>query len=142
MIFNPDTTLDTLRSDVAFMRRFRANPLNFGRTEIYAGTPLEQRMIDAGRARGDYLAREYSLSDPIADSACTAALDVFHSRCWSNGSLMQYAIGLDHSASVVKRFYKDAHAAALAERVLSWVGSVHLDTINRLEELIDLSAAS
>ena len=49
MTFNPDTTLDTLRSDVAFMRRFCGNPMNFCRAEIYAGTPLEKRMIECGR---------------------------------------------------------------------------------------------
>jgi len=79
MIFNPDTTLDTLRSDVAFMRRFCGNPLNFGRTEIYAGIPLEERMIEAGRAWGDYLARAYSLLDPVADLACDTSLKLFRS---------------------------------------------------------------
>ena len=104
MIFHPDATLDTLRSDVAFMRRFSGNPLNFCRAEIYAGTPLEKRMLDLRRARGDYLARVYSLSDPVADLACKLSLDLFASRCWTNGSLMQSAIGLDHLASVTKRF--------------------------------------
>jgi hypothetical protein len=99
MIFHPDATLATLRSDVAFMRRFCANPLNFCRSEIYAGTPLEKRMIALGRARGDYLARVYTLSDPAAALACDLSLDLFESRCWSNGSLMQRAIGLDHLAA-------------------------------------------
>ena len=58
MTFNPDANLNTLRADLAFMRRFAGNPLNFCRAEIYAGTPLEKRMIALGRARGDYRARE------------------------------------------------------------------------------------
>jgi anaerobic magnesium-protoporphyrin IX monomethyl ester cyclase len=45
-----DATLATLRSDVAFMRRFSGNPLNFCRAEIYAGTPLGKRMIALGGA--------------------------------------------------------------------------------------------
>ncbi len=88
MIFNPDATLDTLRSDVAFMRRFSGNPLNFCRAEIYEGTPLERRMIELGRARGNYLAREYSLSDQLWASV-TATLApstlVFpFSRMWAS----------------------------------------------------------
>jgi hypothetical protein len=117
MIFHPDATLDTLRSDVAFMRRFSGNPLNFCRAEIYAGTPLEKRMLALGRTRGDYLARVYSLSDPIADLACKLSLDLFASRCWSKGSLMQSAIGLDHLASVTKRFYNRPSEAVLCDRV-------------------------
>ena len=140
MVFNPDATLDTLRSDVAFMRRFCSNPLNFCRAEIYMGTPLEKRMIELGRARGDYLAREYNLSDPVADLACSTSLDLFDSRCWSNGSLMQNAIGLDHIAAVVRRFYDNRRQAAVCENVASWLRSVNLDTIDLLEEVVELSA--
>ncbi|HYM74459.1 MAG TPA: TonB family protein [Candidatus Dormibacteraeota bacterium] len=141
MIFHPDATLATLRSDVAFMRRFSGNPLNFCRAEIYAGTPLEKRMIQLGRARGNYLAREYNLTDSAADLACTLSLDLFNARCWCNGSLMQNAIGLDHMAAVVTRLYDGSQRAALSQRVASWVRSVNLDTIAHLNEIIELSAS-
>ena len=142
MAFNPDTTRDTLRSDVTFMRRFCGNPLNFCRAEIYAGTPLEKRMIELGRARGDYLARAYSLIDPVADLAWKAALRLFHSRCWTSGSLMQNAIGLDHAASVLKRFYKGSQREELARRTKDWLRSVNLDTVNLLDEVVELSASA
>jgi TonB family protein len=142
MIFNPDATLDTLRSDVAFMRRFSGNPLNFCRAEIYEGTPLERRMIELGRARGNYLAREYSLSDPVADHACDISLDLFDARCWSSGSLMQNAIGLDHTAAVAKRFYAGPDRVATCEQVANWLRSVNLDTVNLLDEVIELSAST
>jgi anaerobic magnesium-protoporphyrin IX monomethyl ester cyclase len=142
MTFHPDATLDTLRSDVAFMRRFCANPLNFCRAEIYAGTPLEKRMMDLGRARGDYLARVYSLSDPVADLACNLSLDLFNSRCWSSGSLMQNAIGLDHLAAVVKQLYRGPRQEAVCGRVAHWLRLVNLDTINLLDEVIALSAST
>ena len=141
MIFHPDVTLETLRSDVAFMRRFSANPLNFCRAEIYAGTPLERRMIDQGRTRGNYLAREYAISDPVADLACQIALDLFHDRCWSNGSLMQNTIGLDHMSAVARRFHPTARPSDLCRRVDSWVRSVNLDTIDLLDEVMSLGAS-
>jgi TonB family protein len=142
MIFHPDATLDTLRSDVAFMRRFAGNPLNFCRAEIYAGTPLEKRMIALGRARGDYLARVYSLSDPVADLACNTSLDLFEARCWSGGSLMQTAIGLDHLAAVLKRFNRKPAAGELCQRVGSWLRSVNVDNADLLDEVLDRSAAA
>ncbi len=138
MTFNPDANLNTLRADLAFMRRFAGNPLNFCRAEIYAGTPLEKRMIALGRARGDYRAREYSMSDPVADLACTISLDLFHDRCWGDGSLMQKTIGLDHMIAVRKRFHGRDD---LCERAHAWVRAVNLDTLERLEEVIELSAA-
>jgi TonB family protein len=142
MIFNPDTTLETMRSDVAFMRQFCGNPLNFCRAEIYAGTPLEQRMIALGRARGNYLARVYNLSDPVADLACNTSLELFESRCWSSGSLMQTAIGLDHVAATLKRFNRNRSAATLCQHVGNWLQSVNLDTTDLLEEVIELSAST
>jgi hypothetical protein len=141
MTFHPDATLETLRADVGFMRRYCGNPLNYCRAEIYAGTPLERRMVECGRARGDYRARAYSLLDPVADLACSTALDAFHSRCWSNGSLMLTTIGMDHAAAVAKRFYPGSQSAGLAGRVGDWVGSVNLETINLLEEVVELSAS-
>src|SRR6267154_2384793 len=111
MTFNPDANLNTLRADLAFMRRFAGNPLNFCRAEIYAGTPLEKRMIALGRARGDYRAREYSMYDPVADLACTISLDLFYDR------------------------------DDLCERAHAWVRAVNLDTLELLEEVVELSAA-
>jgi len=138
MTFNPDANLNTLRADLAFMRRFAGNPLNFCRAEIYAGTPLEKRMIALGRARGDYRAREYSMYDPVADLACTISLDLFYDRSWGDGSLMQKTIGLDHMIAVRKRFHGRDD---LCERAHAWVRGVNLDTLNLLEEVIELSAS-
>jgi len=141
MIFHPDATISTLRSDIAFMRRFSRNPLNFCRAEIYSGTPLEQRMIQQGRARGNYLAREYHLADAAADLACEIALDLFLTRCWANGSLMQNAIGLDHLAAVAKRFHHDPRATELCRRCDEWLQSVNTDTVDLLDAVLDLSAS-
>jgi len=137
MTFNPDANLNTLRTDLAFMRRFAGNPLNFCRAEIYEGTPLEKRMVALGRARGDYRAREYSMEDPVADLACTISLDLFYDRCWGDGSLMQKTIGLDHMIAVRKRFHGRDD---LCERAHAWVRAVNLDTLGLLEEVIELSA--
>lgn len=138
MTFNPDANVNSLRADLAFMRRFAGNPLNFCRAEIYAGTPLEKRMIALGRARGDYRAREYSMYDPVADLACTISLDLFYDRCWGDGSLMQKTIGLDHMIAVRKRFNGRDD---LCERAHAWVRAVNLDTLDLLEEVVELSAS-
>ncbi len=141
LTFHPDATLDTIRSDVAFMRRHVANPLNFCRTEIYAGTPLEKRMIDEGRARGDYRARSYNLSDPAADAACTAAMGLFLARCWDTGSLMERTIGADHVSAVMGQFYEGESVDRLRRRVAAWVRAANEDTVDLLDKLVDACAA-
>ena len=74
--------------------------------------------------------------------ACKLSLDLFASRCWSNGSLIRSPIGLDHLASVTKRFYNRPSEAVLCDRVQGWVRSVNLDTISLLDEVIHLSACA
>ena len=142
MTFNPDATEETVRSDIAFMRRYSGNPLNFCRAEIYAGTPLETRMIALGRARGNYLARAYHLTDPVADLACDLSIELFGGRCWNDDSLMQNTIGLDHLSAVAKRFYSGPRQADVCARSAEWVRAVNRDTINLLQELVDLSSST
>jgi radical SAM superfamily enzyme YgiQ (UPF0313 family) len=142
LTFHPDATLNTIRSDIAFMRRYINNPINFCRAEIYAGTPLEKRMIEEGRASGDYLARSYNLSDTAADAACTAAIGTFLARCWHTGSLMQRTIGTDHVSATMGHFYEGQSVDSLRMRVAAWVRAANEDTIGLLEELIDVCAAS
>lgn len=142
MIFHPEATLGTVRSDLAFMRKHANHPLNFARAEIYAGTALERRMIDAGRARGNYLAREYNLLDPAADRACALAKRIFLHRCWTGDSLMSRAIRLDHHSAMMKRFHNGAAADALCDAIDSWRLAVNRDTLGLLERTVDACEAS
>jgi radical SAM superfamily enzyme YgiQ (UPF0313 family) len=138
MLFHPDATLATGKTDVAFMRRHIAHPWNFCRTEIYAGTPLEARMLAEGRARGDYLARSYSLLDPAADVWCNLWKRMFLERCGRSHGLMNLAIGLDYRAAVLGRFHPRT-SAALRDAIAAWGCEVRGDSLDLMEELGRLS---
>ena len=142
MVFHPDATRATVRADLAFMRRFVDHPLNFCRTEIYAGTPLLRRMQTEGRARGDYLAMGYALQDPAVDLACESARRLFHERCWAAGSLIQNAIGLDYVSAVLAHFYQGREAERLRKDISVWQLEVNRGTLDLLEKLLDLCEAS
>lgn len=141
MMFHPAATLESCQDDLDFMERHVDHPLNFCRTEIYAGTPLERRMIAEGRARGSYLGRSYSIEDPRAQWASDVATRLFLARCWQSGSLMERAIGLDHLAAVMQQFYGERSVEDLAERILAWRLSVNRSTLALLGELLELAAA-
>lgn len=141
MMFHPDATPETVEADMAFMRDNIDHALNFCRTEIYSGTPLEQRMIKEGRARGDYLARTYDVAEPSIDRACTAALELFGARCWAMGGLMERIIGMDHLGGVVRRFYADwnADAARWRRDFAALRRRTNEDLVAILGEVIDLA---
>ena len=43
-VFDPDTTVEALSTNIEFMEWARELPFNFCRVELYAGTPLLERM--------------------------------------------------------------------------------------------------
>lgn len=138
MAFHPDATVETVRSDIAFMRDHPDHALNFCRTEIYAGTPLEQRMRAEGRTRGNYLARTYDIADPGVQLACDAAVRIFRDRCWEYGGLMERTIGLDHLTAVVARFYADIGGVEdLKESMSRFRLDVNRELAGLLEEVVE-----
>jgi len=142
MCFHPEATLETLRHDLAFFRRHADCGLNFCRVESYAGTPLEARLRAEGRGKGDYLARTYAISDPKADLAFKLARRLFHQRCWTNDSLMEATIGLDHLAATLQHFHRGSEVISTRRDVQGFVSRSNHELIGLLEELIASVAAT
>ncbi len=137
MCFHPDATLETLRADVAFMQRNHRFALNFCRTEIYRGTPLEERMLREGRARGTFMARTYAINDPVVELVSSVATQLFLPRCWDVDGLIPRATGLEHLAAVVDRFYDGQRPRALAQDLRNWLWELNLETVAQLSALVD-----
>jgi radical SAM superfamily enzyme YgiQ (UPF0313 family) len=136
MMFHPNSTMETIESDIRFMRRYGSMPLNFCRTELYSGTPLLRQMKDMGRAKGNYKAWTYSLTDPVADLVCDISKKLFFDRCWSYESLHQKSIGFDHLSQVVKHFYSAGWVSSLCSDIERWLTAVNADTLSLLEDVI------
>jgi hypothetical protein len=140
MVFHPDATLATVRDDIAYMRRHMDQALNFCRAEIYAGTPLEKRMIAEGRACGNYLARVYSLGDPSVELLCNLWLRNFGPRCTDSQGILNVAIGLNYRAAVINRFYRRPGAQTLVGRIAAFCREVNTDSLDRFETLVEMCA--
>jgi radical SAM superfamily enzyme YgiQ (UPF0313 family) len=137
IIFHPEATPRTMLADLAFVRQHIGHPLSFCRAEVYAGTPLERRMIEAGRARGDYLGRSYAYSDPTTALVWSAGRELLGERCWSQTNLLGQVIQLDHLAAVYRHFYEGQDVDALVSEFLEWERQVNRDTVALIEDLID-----
>lgn len=135
--FHPEATPQTMRDDLAFVRRHIDHPLSFCRAEAYAGTPLEQRMIDAGRAQGDYLARSYDYSDATTALIWQAGRKLLHERFWSPQNLLGQSIQLDHLAAVYRHFYEGRDVDELVGELLRWQHELNSDSVRLFAELID-----
>jgi anaerobic magnesium-protoporphyrin IX monomethyl ester cyclase len=70
MLFDPDSTFETVRTNLHFLRAVASMggvPICFAKTVPLAGTALEQQLAEAGRLIGTEVRPDYDLLDPRLD---------------------------------------------------------------------------
>ncbi len=107
LIFDPDTTLDDVERNIAFMRYAAEVPFNFCRVELYAGTPLLARMQAEGRTRGDYLQWDYSLGSPELERVFSLTMACFHERNFGDQALANGIMATRFDIEVCRRFHPE-----------------------------------
>jgi len=107
LAFDPDTTLDSLRINLAFMEQYGDTASNFGRVELYAGTPLLARMKAEGRHRGDYLAGDYRMATPEVQRVFELFMRCFFPRNFSGTALANRLMGTRFDAEVCRHFHPE-----------------------------------
>lgn len=140
IIFHPEATPDSMLADLEFAKRHPAHPLNYCRAEVYAGTPLEKRLLDQGRALGDYLGRHYRYTDPRVEKIWEVGSELFSGRCWGRDELLGQAIRLDHQVTVVRHFYEGRDVQRLWRRFRALQEDLNLGTAALFTELVQLCA--
>ncbi len=135
LLFNPDSTLEDVAENLRFLRRHGENPMNFCRTEVYAGTPLERRLAREGRLLGDFWGRHYVIADPRAQRAFELALGAFYERNYGHGAsaLHHLAMRVDFEAQLLEHF---GWTAALRPAAKDFVRRVNASTCCGLEALV------
>jgi len=137
LIFDPDTDLDALETNIAFLRYAPEFPSNFGRVELYAGTPLLHRMKGENRVRGDYMQWDYSLATPEVERVFDLTMQCFYERNFGNDALSNRIMGTRFDVEIVKHFHPDVHRTAWSEegkelsRILTLSGADALEKIVR-----------
>jgi anaerobic magnesium-protoporphyrin IX monomethyl ester cyclase len=70
MLFDPDSTLESVRENLRFLREVAeigGAPVAFVKMLPLAGTPIEKRLMDEGRLRGDAIRPDYDFLDQRLD---------------------------------------------------------------------------
>jgi anaerobic magnesium-protoporphyrin IX monomethyl ester cyclase len=134
LMLNPDSTLEDFAANVAFLREHPHNPMNFCRTEIYAGTPLEAKLRREGRLLGDYWGYDYRIADPRAQTLFEIIYPAFRERNYGGNCLHHLTMQVDYEHQILAHFHR--HDAALRQRVKEFVVEVNLDTCKHLEGIV------
>jgi len=137
LIFDPDTTLNSLEQNLAFMETYAGTPLNFGRVELYAGTPLLTRMQQEGRCRGDYLGWDYSLATPEVQRVFELAMRCFYARNFAAGALANRLQATRFDVEVARHFHQNVFQEAWLDQAKDLSRRLTNDSVTRLRAIIE-----
>lgn len=136
LAFDPDTTLDSLETNLAFMEQFAEVPFNFGRVELYAGTPLLARMQAEGRCHGDYLGFDYRLQSPEIERVFELALDCFRERNFAPDALANRLMGTRFEAEVGRLFHPATVDDSCRREAKALSRALALDSVAALRRIV------
>ncbi len=112
LLFDPDTTLASLEDNLRFIEAHAEHPFNFGRVELYAGTPLLERMQTEHRAVGDWLQWDYPLNDRSIERVFQMATRAFYPRNFSSTALANSLMSTHFDVAVARHFHPRAYRRA------------------------------
>ena len=142
LIFEPETALDDVARNLAFMRAHATTPVNFCRAEPYLGTPMHRRLSAAGQLHGGFLGCDYRIADDRAELLFRIAGSAFREHNFATEGVANRYMSLGYSAKLLEYFYKDTagRQAMLMERAHELTRSITLDTADLLEQALDIAA--
>jgi anaerobic magnesium-protoporphyrin IX monomethyl ester cyclase len=89
MLFDPSTTFESVRDNVAFLRRIAGDgsaSAAFCRMLPYDGTPIKDELKKAGRLKGDVCDPDYDYLDPRVDEYFSALTGLLRLTGWIHGN--------------------------------------------------------
>jgi anaerobic magnesium-protoporphyrin IX monomethyl ester cyclase len=92
MLFDPDSTFETIKKNIAFLRQVAGDgpfPVNFCKMLPYAGTPIEARLCREGRLKGTISRPDYDFTDPRLDLYAFYVSKVFNFRNFDRLGLVE-----------------------------------------------------
>jgi anaerobic magnesium-protoporphyrin IX monomethyl ester cyclase len=141
LLFEPDATLDDVRTNIAFMREFAENPVNFCRAEAYHGTPLFNRLHDDATLTGSYLGWDYRIRDDRTELLFRICSAAFRERNFHPRGVANRYMGLGYMAQVIDHFYGGSsdRARSLARRAKELTREVSRETAGFLEHALRIA---
>lgn len=132
LIFHPETTIPELQENLAFLREHVRYPFDIARTELYARSALEERIVREGRAIGDYRGFDYRILDPRAELAFQLFNHILWERHFGRRSILHRAQDLGFRLSLLSRFHPEMVSADLRGRVRALIEGVNSATVEHL----------
>lgn len=114
MIFDPDSTMDSIKENIDFLEKICKNgqaTAHFTKMFPYAGTPIAQRLKKEKRLKGTIASPDYTFKDPRLNLMQFFFSQAFHSRNFGSNSLVNQLQLAKFDTMVLKKFFPDEYDA-------------------------------
>jgi radical SAM superfamily enzyme YgiQ (UPF0313 family) len=135
MLFDPSSTLETIRENIDFLRQVTSDgacPANFCKMLPYAGTPIEAQLQNEGRLKGTVSQPDYDFLDSRLDWYALFVARVFRFRNFDRLGLVE-RLRLARFDQVLAQTFKAMPHAGQYEKALcaltARANAVALDTL-------------
>lgn len=136
LLFNPSSTLPEIAANLEFLEANADFPLNFCRTEVYAGTPIEAELRDRGRLRGDWWGFDYRIDDPRVEALFSILHHAFKQRNFAEDGLHHLGMQVAYLHSLRSHFEPGETTRDMDWDARAFVRAVNLDTLNHLRRAL------
>lgn len=140
LIFDPDTTLESILPNLDLMERYADTPFDFSRAEVYVETPLEKRLEKDRRLLGTYFARSYELTDPRADLLFRIVATAFHRRNLESDGMAKLNLAMRMNVQILRLFYPASWDDGIQERAVAFSTKLGLSSVRHLREIRDFAS--
>ena len=142
IFFDPESTAEDIRANLDFFHDMAGEgqaPLSFGRMEVYAGTPILDRLQSEGRLTGNYLAWNYTIPDPRVEMLFRLMIATMRHRHYANDGLAKQCSIACYELMMYKYLLKEHADPALSEQLRPIVARVNNHSLAMLEEMFDFT---
>lgn len=142
IFFDPESTVEDIRANLDFFHEMAGEgqaPLSFGRMEVYAGTPILDRLQREGRLTGNYLAWNYTIPDPRVEMLFRLMIATMRHRHYDNDGLAKQCSIAYYELMMYKYLLGKQADPALSERLRRIVARVNNHSLAMLEEMFDFT---
>ncbi len=142
IFFDPDSTVEDIQANLDFFQAMAGAgqaPLSFGRMEIYAGTPILDRLQRQGRLTGNYLVWNYTIPDPRVELLFRMMFAAMRHRHYNNEGAGRQSFLAYYELTMYQYLLRERADSALAARLREIVARVNNHSLGILQEMFDFT---
>jgi anaerobic magnesium-protoporphyrin IX monomethyl ester cyclase len=140
MLFDPSSTIDTVRQNISFLRTVGEDgyfPINFCKMLPYAGTPIENWLRNEGRLKGTVTQPDYGFGDPSLDWYEFLVQHAFFRRNFSPDGIVALLQQADFDWRLATCFSQVGPAQDFGRALNQIIRQTNMLALETLESLLD-----